>query len=215
MPNVTDQAETELLAKWFEQLKAILPELPFKSEERHMLLRPDIIRRVIGEFLTDDERAEYLGLSRGCRIREGAKIFSPANLSIGEYCWIGENAILDASGGLEIGSHTSIGPSVFVWSHSSHLTALGMDNAPGSKLIQRKRTKIGSGCFVAGPSVVLPGVTIGDCVLIRPFATVDRDVPSRSVVDSSGVKEGGLSEQCIARMVRNHLATLGRSHAPE
>lgn len=160
------------------------------------------MRRVAGEFLTDDERAQWLGLPRGCRIREGAKIISPEKLEMGEYCWIGENAVLDASGGLRIGSHTSIGLAVFVWSHSSHLTNLTLANEMGSNLIQRKSTCIGSGCFIAGPSVVLPGVTIGDHVLIRPFSTIDKNIPSRSLVDSSGVRENVFTEAKIAKLVQ-------------
>ena len=112
-------------------------------------LRDEILRRLIGQYLTDDERAEFFGLPKGCRIREGAKIISPDNLEIGECCWIGENSVLDASGGLEIGSHTSIGLSVFIWSHTSHLANLSGSNESGSNLIQRKSTKIGSNCFIA------------------------------------------------------------------
>ena len=102
----------------------LFPNLPFKYFDRNKLLRHRIFKTLLSSFLTDDERAEYLGLPEGCRVREGAKFFSQENLKIGPYCWIGENAILDASGGLEIGCHTSIGLSVFIWSHSSHLANL-------------------------------------------------------------------------------------------
>lgn len=199
--------DAQQLMRWFELLQQSLPELPFKDTDRNNALRPEILRRVISEFLTDDERAVLWGLPNGCRIREGAKIISPENLQIGEYCWIGENAILDASGGLEIGSHTSIGLSVFVWTHSSHLTNLSMRNEMASSLIQRKPTKIGNGCFIGGPSVILPGVTIGDNVLVRPFSTVAKDIPSRSLVDPSGVKEGVFTEQRINRMVQRQMAS--------
>jgi acetyltransferase-like isoleucine patch superfamily enzyme len=199
--------DTQQLMRWFEALQQSLPELPIKYAERNSTLRPEILKRVISEFLTDDERAALLGLPEGCRIREGAKIISPANLKIGEYCWVGENAVLDASGGLEIGSHTSIGLSVFVWTHSSHLTNLSMHNEMASELIQRKTTKIGNGCFIGGPSVILPGVTIGDNVLVRPFTTVAKDIPSRSLVDPSGVKEGIFTELRINRMIRKQMGS--------
>lgn len=192
------------LMEWFEQIKASFPELPFKDTPRNNQLRLDILRRIVGEFLTDDERAEFLGLPTGCRIREGAKIISPERLVIGEYCWIGENAVLDASGGLEIGSHTSIGLSVYIWSHTSHLANLTMGNVIGSDRIQRKGTKVGSGCFIAGPSVILPGVTIGDQVLIRPLSVIEKDVPSRSIVDASGIKAGVFTDERIAALLRRH-----------
>ena len=80
-----------------------------------------------------------------------------------------------------------------------------MSNDQGSDLIQRKPTKIGSGCFISGPSVVLPGVTLGDKVLVRPFTTVDKDVPSRSIVDSSGIKTGVLTDERISRLAKKQI----------
>lgn len=196
--------------KWLEKCFEFMPDLPFKNTDRNANLRDDIIKRVFAECLTDDERADFYGLPKGCRIRDGAKIISQDKLQIGENCWIGENAILDASGGLEIGSNCSIGLSVFIWTHSSYLTNLKMSNEPGSDLIQRKPTKIGCGCFISGPSVVLPGVTLGDKVLVRPFTTVDKDVPSRSIVDSSGIKIGVLTEDRISRLAKKQIYQQGR-----
>jgi acetyltransferase-like isoleucine patch superfamily enzyme len=207
MNEALSKKDTEQLTRWFTELTKYLPNLPFKNLARNNALRPEIITRVISQFLTDDERAVLLGLPEGCRIREGAKIICPENLKIGKYCWIGENAVLDASGGLEIGSHTSIGLSVFVWTHSSHLTNFSMRNEMTSELIQRKPTKIGNGCFIGGPAVILPGVTIGDNVLIRPFSTVAKDIPSRSLVDSSGVKEDIFSELRIKRMIQKQMGS--------
>jgi acetyltransferase-like isoleucine patch superfamily enzyme len=160
---------------------------------------------MLGQLLTDDERAKLMKLPFGCRIREGAKILSPENLVIGEHCWIGENAILDASGGLTIGSHCSIGLSVFIWSHTSHLANLAMSNEQGSSLIHRKPTKIGKGCFIAGPSVILPGVSVGDKVLIRPFSVVGKDIPSRAIVDGESIKENAFTEELINKLVQKQM----------
>ncbi|MCA3237626.1 MAG: acyltransferase [Curvibacter sp.] len=160
-------------------------EVKLKTGERHQRLRPEILSRLLSVVMTDDERAEYFGLPKGCRIRDGAKIISPTNLICGEHVWIGENAILDASGGLEIGAHTSIGLSVFVWSHTSQLTNLTLANFSGSPLIERKRTKIGNGVFIAGPGVILPGVTVGDKVIVAPLSVVNKDIPPYSVISGN------------------------------
>lgn len=183
-----------------------MPTLPFKQTTRNNQLRVDIIRRIVGEVLTDDERAELFGLPNGCRIREGAKIISPANLQIGEYCWIGENAVLDASGGLTIGAHTSIGLSVFIWSHTSHLTNLNMQNTPGSALIKRASTIVGSGCFIAGPAVILAGAKIGDRCLIQPFSVVEGEIPECSIVSPDEIKKGVLTDAMILKMTRRAQA---------
>ena len=179
--------------------------LPFINNDRNEAIRHSIFKKLLSSFLTDDERAKYYGFPEGCRLREGAKILSPENLKIGEYCWIGENSILDASGGLTIGSHTSIGLSVFVWSHSSHITSLEENNIIGSNSIKRSKTKIGSGCFIAGPCVITPGVTIGNKVFIKPFSTITKDIPDRSIVDTNNIKVGVLTDKMIQRLKGNEL----------
>jgi acetyltransferase-like isoleucine patch superfamily enzyme len=183
--------------KFFETLKKNISNLFLKDNKRKNKIRKNILHNVANLLLTDDERATALGLPVGCRIREGAKIFDLEKLIIGEYCWIGENAILDASGGLQIGSHCSIGPSVFIWSHTSHLTNLSMQNQINSKKIIRKKTTIGNGCFIAGPSVILPGVKVGNKVLIRPFSTVSKDIPDNSLVDGDKIKKNIFTKDFI------------------
>lgn len=193
----SDEKKIEDLIK---KIITFFPNLPFKQFNRNKEIRHSIFKTLLSSFLTDDERAGYLGLPKGCRVREGAKLFSPENLKIGTYCWIGENAILDASGGLEIGSHTSIGLSVFIWSHSSYLANLDKKNVINSKLIQKKSTRIGSGCFISGPSVIMPGVTIGDMVVVKPFSRIEKNIPDRSIVDGNSIKAGVLSDRIIERM---------------
>jgi len=160
----------------------------FERSDRADALRPDILREFVGALMTDDERARANGLPQGCRMRDGAKIYSRENLICGEFVWIGENAKLDASGGLEIGEHTSIGLDVFIWSHSSFLTNLCKANASGSPLIKRAPTVIGAGCFLAGPCVVLAGCKVGDGCVILPFSTVSRDIPPFSLAGGSPAK---------------------------
>lgn len=149
-------------------------------------LREQILRYKAAETMTDKERANFLGLPQYCRIREGAKIIQQENLSIGEYCWIGEGAILDASGGLKIGQHTSIGSHVMIWTHSSHmLNRSGKNTVENNSLIERQSTRIGSRCFLGGPCVIMPGVTIGDKCIITPMSVVDKDLPEGTVYSHS------------------------------
>ena len=175
-------------------------DFKLKDEARQRQLRPEIIRRLLSEVMTDDERAAYYDLPNGCRMREGSKIISRDNLVCGEFVWIGENSILDASGGLEIGSHTSIGLSTYIWSHTSPMTNLTLANFSGSSLIERSQTKIGSGVFIGGPSVIFPGVTIGDKVIISPLSVVNRDIPSYSIVAGNPARViKTISEEYIAQ----------------
>ena len=62
------------------------------------------------------------------------------------------------------------------------MTSDGATNRGG---IQYQPTKIGSHVFIAGPSVIAPGVTIGDRVIISPLSFVDRDLPDNAVFSPS------------------------------
>lgn len=161
----------ELLLSELQKLEAYI-----RDNERTKNLRPEILDRFLGLILTDDERADLYGLPDGCRIREAAKIICPEKLVCGEHLWIGEGAIIDASGGLEIGSHTTIGSYVLIWSHTSYLASTKLANKIGSSLISRKPTKIGKGCFIGGPSVIYPGVTIMDQTVVLPMSVVTKDI---------------------------------------
>ena len=110
----------------------------FSDDERSNRLRIGILNDFVGGLLNDVERARQLGLPETTRIRERTKIVSPENLKLGEHCWIGENTVLDASGGLEIGDHTSIGLNCLVFTHSSWLSNMMLENYSGSDLIERK-----------------------------------------------------------------------------
>jgi len=157
-------------------------------------LREQILRYQMAAVLTDRERARFFGLPATCRMREGAKIICPENLICGEHVYIGENALLDASGGLEIGDHTGIGSLVCIWTHSSHKAHRKMANVSGSADIERKPVRIGRGCMIAGPSAVLPGVTIGDRVLVTPMSLVHRDVADAEVFSNVREIEGRVKD---------------------
>lgn len=43
-------------------------------------------------------------------------------------------------------------------------------------------TRIGKNCFIGGGSIILPGVTIGDCSVVGAGSVVSKDVPPCSVV---------------------------------
>lgn len=160
-----------------------------RDDDRNNSIRKSIIfKQFADKLLTDEERAEYYHLPKGCRMRENAKIISPENLKCGEHVWIGEGAVLDASGGLEIGSHTSIGLSVFVWSHSSYQTNIQMANYSNSDLIERKATKIGRGVFIGGPSVIYHGVTLGDRTVVMPLSCVTKSFEGNCIIGGSPAK---------------------------
>jgi acetyltransferase-like isoleucine patch superfamily enzyme len=157
----------------------------FFDDERSNRLRPAILTDLVGQYMNDAERAKLYGLPETTRIRERAKIVAPQYLRMGDHCWIGEGAVLDASGGLEIGEHTSIGLNTLIFTHSSWLANMMLRNDSGSDLIERKPVRIGKGCFIGGLVVIMPGVTIGDFATVQPNSVVAKDVPARTLVSGN------------------------------
>jgi len=164
-------------------MKDLITEL-FKNDEENNNLRLYILKQFVSQVMTDRERANLWGLPEGCRIRENSKIISPEKFVCGSHVWIGEHCILDASGGLEIGDHTTIGFS-YIWSHSSIMANIMYSNYPGNEFIRRRKTVIGKGCYISGPVVVYPGITIGDQCAILPMSVVTQDVPNLSIVSGN------------------------------
>jgi acetyltransferase-like isoleucine patch superfamily enzyme len=144
------------------------------------LLR-EILERFAGELMSDVDWARLYGLPEGCRIRERTKILAPEKLKCGKHLWIGEGAVLDAHGGLEIGDYTQIGLGVMIWSHSNDRQTVAGETGVSGEGIEYRPTRIGSRVFIAGPSVVLAGVTIGDGAIIEPLTLVDRDIAAGEV----------------------------------
>ncbi|WP_434516870.1 DapH/DapD/GlmU-related protein [Dechloromonas sp. ARDL1] len=176
--------QSELKAELLHMMRELwlCEDFCLSDSERSARLRPEIMRRLLGLVMTDDERAADLGLPAGCRVRESAKIIAPQNLVCGRHCWFGENSITDASGGLIIGDHTTIASGVFVWTHSSALSNIMGNNEPGNPWIRRAQTSIGHRVFIGGPSVIYPGVKIGNGVIVMPMSVVIGDIPDNVVV---------------------------------
>lgn len=151
------------------------------------VLRKQILNYHMSSVLTDAERAVLLGLPEGCKIRENAKIISPEKFICGKYVWIGEGAILDASGELEIGENTQVGLYTMIWSHTSRDQAIAGETSTNREKIKRSKTKIGKNCFIGGPSVIYPGVTIGDRVTIMPMSVVTKDIADDEIVGGAPV----------------------------
>lgn len=197
-----------------EFLKAIEPRIEELMQEvlgaridseRNRGLRRDIAMRFLSQLLTDDERARLYGLPVSCRVRENTKILSPEKLVCGEHVWIGENAFIDASGGLEIGDHSTVGVGVYIWTHTSVLANLLHANQPGGAAVIRRPTHIGAGCYIVGHSVINPGVAVGDGAVVLPMSCVSHDVAAGDIVAGAPAKSIGRVTAAFVQRLREEL----------
>lgn len=142
---------------------------------------------VLGEQVTLCELSKIANVTigNGSFIERGVVMtgFKNGRISIGSHSYVGLGAVLDWSGGLELGDYVHIaGPSVGIWTHSSMFQAL-----QGKALSDRSETsssavKIGDNVWIGGNSTIYPGTTIGPFAAVLPNSVVNRDVSTGTIV---------------------------------
>lgn len=97
-------------------------------------------------------------------------------MHIGHNCWFGQNTILDAAGGLEIGNGVRVGMYSQIWTH----VASG-ELIEGCTLFAKRKTVIEDDVWLVGSCVVSSGLTLGkkSICLINSVITKDTE-PGKS-----------------------------------
>lgn len=124
--------------------------------------------RSLNRFLKQREaviraRNKWLGLRYGIEIAENAKLS------------LSSKFISKSRGSIFIDSETLIAFNTLIYSHDP-LTD------------EDKIVKIGKRCFIGGGSVIAPGVTIGDSVIVGAGSVVLHDVASDQIVGGNPLK---------------------------
>tara|TARA_R110002126_G_scaffold155833_1_gene302900 strand:- start:3255 stop:3842 length:588 start_codon:yes stop_codon:yes gene_type:complete len=113
----------------------------------------------------------------GAKVGQSAHIFPtvhitiPWNLTLGDYCAIGDHAILYALGPIAIGARSTV-------SQGAHLCAGTHDwRQPDMPLIT-KPISVDDDCWIAADAFIGPGVTIGTGSILGARSVTMRDLPA-------------------------------------
>lgn len=111
-------------------------------------------------------------------IEQGANFGSGGDISIGNNSGIGVNASI--RGPLTIGDNVMMGPDVVILtsSHNFERTDIPMRLQKGV----RCSVSIGNDVWIGQRVIILPGVTIGDGVIIGAGAVVTKDIPPYTII---------------------------------
>lgn len=111
----------------------------------------------------------------------GVTIRNAKYLDIGDDVRLGEEAYLNARGGIKIGNNVRLGAQVFILSFTSKNLSYEQ------KEILRPVT-INDNVWIGAKSCIIPGVTIGRDAIIGRCSLVTQDVPPCTVVSGNPAK---------------------------
>lgn len=107
-------------------------------------------------------------------------------LRIGDRVWGARGLSIVAHRSIEIGDDVWFGPSVYV-TDAGHDSS-DLDTPIGLQMEPAEPVRIGAGSWLGTGVVVLPGVTIGEHVVIGSNSVVCDDIPSNSIAVGSPAK---------------------------
>ena len=124
------------------------------------------------------------------KIGENPSIKSNFNCDFGENIYIGDNllsnynlTILDCAP-VRIGDNCMIGPNVGIYTASHPMTAKGRRDC----LVSGTPITIGDDVWIGGNVAILPGVTIGNNVIIGAGSVVNSDIEDNSIAVGNPAK---------------------------
>jgi putative colanic acid biosynthesis acetyltransferase WcaF len=107
-------------------------------------------------------------------IRASAEFTYPWKISIGDFSWIGDGAILYSLGEISIGANSVISQYCYLCAGSHDPRSVSFD-------LVGKPISVGSECWLATDVFVAPGISIGDAAIVGARSTVLHDLPPAMV----------------------------------
>lgn len=142
-----------------------------------------------------------------CCFGNKIKIAKKLGVSIGERCRILGN-VFHIFGSepylVKIGNHVSISNgTIFITHHGEYWVF--RDNS--NEFNCYEKIVVGNNVFIGQNCIILPGVTIGDNVVIGAFSIVNKDVPSNSVFAGNPAKYINSIDNLKANMLSKKIFT--------
>jgi putative colanic acid biosynthesis acetyltransferase WcaF len=150
-------------SKWFVQCWWIAQALLFKPSPQFAYgFRAWLLRRF------------GANVGRNTVIRPTVTITYPWKVSIGDYAWIGDHAVLYSLGEIRVGEHAVVSQGCYLCAGDHDAT---LENFP----IRARDIRVADQAWVASDVFVGPGVTIGRGAIVGARSSVFADMPEGMV----------------------------------
>ena len=113
-------------------------------------------------------------IGRGVYAKPGLRVKFPWYLTVGDHCWLGEDAWIDNLAPVTIGSHVCVSQAAYLCTGNHDWTA------PSMKLFRRSIV-LGDGSWVGARATICPGVTLGIGAIAAAGSVIARDVPAYQI----------------------------------
>lgn len=120
-------------------------------------------------------------VGRGVIIRPTVIVTYPWKVSIGDFSWVGDDAVLYSLGDIEIGNNTVV-------SQRSYLCAADHSYLDENFPIQSKKIQLADEVWLAADVFVAPGVSIGYGTVVGARSSVFKDLPAEMICMGSPCK---------------------------
>lgn len=117
-------------------------------------------------------------------VRRNIDIRTPYRISIGKYCNINKQCVLDGRGGLSIGDCVDIAQEVNIWTEQHDYNNPHFSSTEAPVVIEDY-------VWIASRATILPGIRIGRGAVVACGAVVTKDVPPLSIVAGVPAKQIG------------------------
>jgi putative colanic acid biosynthesis acetyltransferase WcaF len=127
-------------------------------------------------------------VGRSVVIRSGVRVTFPWKITIGDYCWIGDDATLYNLVDITIGAHSVI-------SQGAYLCTGGHDYSDISFPVEMAPINVAPECWIAARAFIGPGVNIQHGAVVGACSVVLSDVPRATVVAGIPARKIGMRAQ--------------------
>lgn len=132
-------------------------------------------------------RKVFKQIGEGVIFHHDVYILSGLNTVLGNGVFVNRGSTIDDRGPITVGDHTMIAAGAILTTHGHILDDFSKPMPFGGRTMAP--ITIGSNTVIGFRTVVMPGVTIGDRVIVASNSVVTKDIPDRWVVGGAPAKK--------------------------